>query len=130
MPPPLHILHCPDVVGGFGYALARAERRLGQQSWSVAFDAGPYRLENDEYLWRPGDSRLRKEVGRWRLLWRALRDFDGPDRHTPVAMAVRGPKARALAAEVADTVTFVQAPDEPRAEVTRLARDLRGNNAQ
>jgi alkanesulfonate monooxygenase SsuD/methylene tetrahydromethanopterin reductase-like flavin-dependent oxidoreductase (luciferase family) len=54
-----------------------------------------------------------------------LRDFDGLDRHTPVAMAVRGPKARALAGEVADTVTFVQSPDESRAEVTRLARDLR-----
>jgi hypothetical protein len=76
MPPPLRILHCPDVVGGYGYALAREERRLGHKSWSVAFDAGPYRLENDEYLWRPGDSRLRKEVGRWRLLLRALRDFD------------------------------------------------------
>ncbi|NKQ57745.1 LLM class flavin-dependent oxidoreductase [Amycolatopsis sp. K13G38] len=54
----------------------------------------------------------------------ALRDLDGPGRHTPVAMAVRGPKARALAAEVADTVTFVQVPDEPRGEVTRLARDF------
>ena len=53
-----------------------------------------------------------------------LQDFDGPDRHTPVAMAVRGPKARALAAEVADTVTFVQAADETRAEVTRLAREM------
>src|SRR5436190_18557493 len=56
---------------------------------------------------------------------RALRDLDGPDRHTPVAMAVRGPKARALAAEVADTVTFAQLPDEPRVEVARLARDFR-----
>src|SRR4030095_7592198 len=49
---------------------------------------------------------------------RALRDFDGRDRHTPVAMAVRGPKARALAAEVADTVTFVQSPDEAPAPGT------------
>jgi alkanesulfonate monooxygenase SsuD/methylene tetrahydromethanopterin reductase-like flavin-dependent oxidoreductase (luciferase family) len=56
---------------------------------------------------------------------RALRDLDGPDRHTPVAMAVRGPKARALAAEVADTVTFAQSPDESRVEVARLARDFR-----
>ncbi|GAA0455986.1 N5,N10-methylene tetrahydromethanopterin reductase [Paractinoplanes deccanensis] len=56
---------------------------------------------------------------------RALREFDGAGRHTPVAMAVRGPKARALAAEVADTVTFVQRADEPRAEVARLARDFR-----
>jgi len=51
-----------------------------------------------------------------------LRDLDGPDLHTPVVMAVRGPKARALAAEVADTVTFATVPGEPRAEVSRLAR--------
>jgi alkanesulfonate monooxygenase SsuD/methylene tetrahydromethanopterin reductase-like flavin-dependent oxidoreductase (luciferase family) len=56
---------------------------------------------------------------------RALRDLDGPDLHTPVVMAVRGPKARALAAEVADTVTFAQLPDESRTEVARLARDFR-----
>ena len=56
---------------------------------------------------------------------RALRDLDGPGLHTPVAMAVRGPKAQALAAEVADTVTFAQLPGEPRVEVARLARDLR-----
>jgi alkanesulfonate monooxygenase SsuD/methylene tetrahydromethanopterin reductase-like flavin-dependent oxidoreductase (luciferase family) len=55
----------------------------------------------------------------------ALRDLDGPGLHTPVVMAVRGPKAQALAAEVADTVTFTQLPDEPRAEVTRLARGFR-----
>ncbi|MEV0708480.1 LLM class flavin-dependent oxidoreductase [Nocardia aurea] len=54
----------------------------------------------------------------------ALRDLDGPDLHTPVAMAVLGPKARALAAEVADTVTFALG-DQPRAEVERLACDFR-----
>ena len=55
----------------------------------------------------------------------ALRDLDGPDRHTPVVMAVRGPKAQALAAEVADTVTFALMPGEPRAKVVRLVRDFR-----
>jgi alkanesulfonate monooxygenase SsuD/methylene tetrahydromethanopterin reductase-like flavin-dependent oxidoreductase (luciferase family) len=55
----------------------------------------------------------------------ALRDLDGPDLHTPVAMAVRGPKAQALAADVADTVTFAMMPDEPRAEVVQLARGFR-----
>src|SRR5580698_7665929 len=35
----------------------------------------------------------------------ALRNLDGPGLHTAVAMAVRGPKAMALAADVADTVT-------------------------
>jgi alkanesulfonate monooxygenase SsuD/methylene tetrahydromethanopterin reductase-like flavin-dependent oxidoreductase (luciferase family) len=55
----------------------------------------------------------------------ALRDLDGPGLHTPVVMAVRGPKAQALAADVADTVTFALSPDESRADVTRLARGFR-----
>jgi alkanesulfonate monooxygenase SsuD/methylene tetrahydromethanopterin reductase-like flavin-dependent oxidoreductase (luciferase family) len=55
----------------------------------------------------------------------ALRDLDGPDLRTPVVMAVRGPKAQALAAEVADTVTFALLPGESRVEVARLARDIR-----
>jgi alkanesulfonate monooxygenase SsuD/methylene tetrahydromethanopterin reductase-like flavin-dependent oxidoreductase (luciferase family) len=54
-----------------------------------------------------------------------LRELDGPDLHTPVLMAVRGPKAQALAAEVADTVTFATMPGESRLEVARLARDFR-----
>ena len=56
---------------------------------------------------------------------RALRDLDGPTLHTPVVMAVRGPKALALAADVADTVTFALLPGESRVEVARLARDFR-----
>jgi alkanesulfonate monooxygenase SsuD/methylene tetrahydromethanopterin reductase-like flavin-dependent oxidoreductase (luciferase family) len=56
---------------------------------------------------------------------RKLRDLDGPDLHTPVVMAVRGPKAQALAAEVADTVTFAIFPGESRVDVARRARDFR-----
>jgi alkanesulfonate monooxygenase SsuD/methylene tetrahydromethanopterin reductase-like flavin-dependent oxidoreductase (luciferase family) len=55
----------------------------------------------------------------------ALRHLDGPDLHTPVVMAVRGPKAQALAAELADTVTFALLPGDPRVEVTQLVRDFR-----
>jgi alkanesulfonate monooxygenase SsuD/methylene tetrahydromethanopterin reductase-like flavin-dependent oxidoreductase (luciferase family) len=54
-----------------------------------------------------------------------LRDLDGPDLHTPVVMAVRGPKAQAVAAEVADTVAFALFPGEDRAEMTRVVRDFR-----
>jgi alkanesulfonate monooxygenase SsuD/methylene tetrahydromethanopterin reductase-like flavin-dependent oxidoreductase (luciferase family) len=54
-----------------------------------------------------------------------LRDLDGPDLHTPVVMAVRGPKAQALAADLADTVTFALMPGEDRAETTRVVRDFR-----
>jgi len=55
----------------------------------------------------------------------SLRELDGPDLHTPVVMAVRGPKARTLAADLADTVTFATSPGESRAEIMRLAADFR-----
>jgi alkanesulfonate monooxygenase SsuD/methylene tetrahydromethanopterin reductase-like flavin-dependent oxidoreductase (luciferase family) len=55
----------------------------------------------------------------------ALRDLDGPDLHTPVVMAVRGPKAQALAGDLADTVNFASMPGETRLEVAQLARDFR-----
>ena len=54
----------------------------------------------------------------------ALRALDGEQVHTPVAMAVIGPKARAMAAEIADTVTFAMAPNEPRADVVERVRDF------
>ncbi len=55
----------------------------------------------------------------------SLRELDGADRHTPVVMAVRGPKAQALAADLADTVTFFAMPNDPRAELIRLAVEFR-----
>ncbi|MEV0683279.1 LLM class flavin-dependent oxidoreductase [Nocardia sp. NPDC050378] len=57
-----------------------------------------------------------------------LRELDGPHRRTPVAMAVYGPKARALAAEIADTVTFPLG-DLPRNQVERLTREFRTGNS-
>lgn len=59
----------------------------------------------------------------------ALRELDGGSRHTPVAMAVSGPKARALAAEIADTVTFAMAPSESRAAVEQRIRDFHSTRA-
>ncbi len=55
----------------------------------------------------------------------SLRELDGPELHTPVVMAVRGPKARALAADLADTVAFATMPGDSRAEIVRLASELR-----
>src|SRR5207249_336502 len=46
-----------------------------------------------------------------------LRELDGPALHTAVAMAVHGPKAQALAADLADTVTFALMPGDARAAV-------------
>ena len=52
----------------------------------------------------------------------ALRGLDAEQPHTPVAMAVIGPRARALAAQIADIVTFAMMPDEPRAAVVQRVR--------
>jgi alkanesulfonate monooxygenase SsuD/methylene tetrahydromethanopterin reductase-like flavin-dependent oxidoreductase (luciferase family) len=54
-----------------------------------------------------------------------LRELDGPDLHTPVVMAVHGPKAQALAADLADTVTFALMPGDARADIERVVRDFR-----
>ena len=54
----------------------------------------------------------------------ALRALDGEQGRTPVAMAVIGPKARALAGEIADTVTFAMAPYEARADVVQRVLDF------
>lgn len=67
----------------------------------------------------------RERLGQIRDTVAALRALDGPDLHTPVVMAVRGPQGQALAAELADTVTFVGMPDDPGPEIARLARSFR-----
>jgi alkanesulfonate monooxygenase SsuD/methylene tetrahydromethanopterin reductase-like flavin-dependent oxidoreductase (luciferase family) len=58
---------------------------------------------------------------------KTLRDLDGAGLHTPVVMAVRGPKSQALAAEVADIVTFVLPPNEAGASATELAHGFRAS---
>ena len=53
-----------------------------------------------------------------------LRELDG-QAHTPVLMAAGGPKARALAARIADTVHLAAAPLATRDEVAAMAADVR-----
>ena len=53
-----------------------------------------------------------------------LRELDG-DRHTPVLMAVSGRKALAVAAAQADIVTLAIGPLGSRADMARLADELR-----
>jgi alkanesulfonate monooxygenase SsuD/methylene tetrahydromethanopterin reductase-like flavin-dependent oxidoreductase (luciferase family) len=66
----------------------------------------------------------RERLARVRETVATLRDLDGPDVHTPVVMAVRGPKAQALALEVADTVTIAAFAGDTRAAVAAMARDI------
>jgi len=72
----IRILHCPNMVGGNPCGLARAERELGLESWSVSFTQNPYGYKADEVLWSDRNGRIIREIKRWRLFLRALRDFD------------------------------------------------------
>lgn len=111
-------------------------------AWNTAWEAHSLsvltegRFEMGIGTGRPGIDELIRELGmpvassaerltRVRDTVTALRDLDGSDLHTPVAMAVRGPKAQALALELADTVNFALPPGETRSDVMRLARKFR-----
>lgn len=72
----IRVLHCPTMVGGNPQGLARAERELGLQSWSVAFGRSSFEFDADEVLFPDGHSQVLYETKRWRLLWRALKEFD------------------------------------------------------
>jgi alkanesulfonate monooxygenase SsuD/methylene tetrahydromethanopterin reductase-like flavin-dependent oxidoreductase (luciferase family) len=113
-----------------------------RMSWSVAWEAHSLsvltegRFEMGIGTGRPGIEDELRELGlpvvspgqrlsQVRDAVTSLRELDGPDLRTPVVMAVRGPKAQALAADVADTVTFVTSPDDSRAEIMRLATEFR-----
>jgi alkanesulfonate monooxygenase SsuD/methylene tetrahydromethanopterin reductase-like flavin-dependent oxidoreductase (luciferase family) len=110
-------------------------------AWSIAWEAHSLssltegRFEMGIGTGRPGIEDELREVGMpvqppagrldtVRQTVARLRDLDGPDAHTPVVMAVRGPKARALAAEVADTVTFAASPSDTREQSAAMARDF------
>ena len=111
-------------------------------SWSMAWEAHSLsvltegRFEMGIGTGRPGIEDELRELGlpvvppgqrlsQVRDAVTSLRELDGPDLHTPVVMAVRGPKAQALAADLADTVTFATMPGDSRAEIMRLAAEFR-----
>lgn len=134
-------------------AAAVADLRVGtwvyasplRPAWNAAWEAHSLsvltegRFEMGIGTGRPGIEDELRELGmpalrpserleRVRETVTTLRDLDGPDGHTPVVMAVRGPKAQALAAELADTVTFALFPGETRAQITQRVRDFRATN--
>ena len=113
-----------------------------RMSWSLAWEAHSLsvltegRFEMGLGTGRPGIEDELRELGlpvvspgqrlsQVRDAVTSLRELDGPDLRTPVVMAVRGPKAQALAADLADTVTFATSPDDSRAEIMRLATEFR-----
>ncbi|MGE0825497.1 MAG: glycosyltransferase family 1 protein [Candidatus Binatia bacterium] len=72
----LRVLHWPSATGGNPPGLARAERALGLDSWSIVTRQNYFQYQADEVLLAQDESRLALEVKRWHVLWRALREFD------------------------------------------------------
>jgi glycosyltransferase involved in cell wall biosynthesis len=72
----LRILHCPTMTRGHPHGLAVAEREIGLASWSVAFEQTPFDFPSDEVVFPRPVNPLRRELRRWPLLWRAIRNFD------------------------------------------------------
>ncbi|MGH8860642.1 MAG: LLM class flavin-dependent oxidoreductase [Jatrophihabitantaceae bacterium] len=110
-------------------------------AWSTAWEAHSLsvltdgRFEMGIGTGRPGIADQLRELGlpvvpasqrsgQVREVVTVLRELDGSDLHTPVVMAVAGPKAQALAAELADTVTFVMPQIEKRAETMHRVRQF------
>ena len=73
---PLRVLHCPALVGGHAYGLARAERELGLESRTLTLEQPQYGYETDEVLFPEGTRRLARELRRWGFVLRELRSFD------------------------------------------------------
>lgn len=72
---PLRVLHTPTNVGNHPQALARAEQALGLDSRCVTVGEPPFGYDVDETVALPAGE-LAGQVARWRLLARALREFD------------------------------------------------------
>lgn len=140
----------PAPAPALAMAAAQTNLRVGtwvyasplRPAWSMAWEAHSMtvltegRFEMGIGTGRPGIEDLLRDLGmpveppsarlaRVRETVAGLRDLDGPAVHTPVVMAVRGPKAQALALEVADTVTIASMADDSRDAVAGMARSLR-----
>ena len=64
------------MTGGNPQGLARAERQVGLNSWAVAFCQTHFGYTTDEVLWENRHNYVTREIRRWKLLWRAIRNFD------------------------------------------------------
>ncbi len=73
---PLRVLHCPTNTGAHPAGVAWGERLAGLDSHCVTLREDPFGFRADEVLAPEGTSPVRFEARRWRLLLRALRDFD------------------------------------------------------
>ena len=71
----MRVLHCPDVVGGNAPALSAAQRALGATTCCVCLSSNPFGFPADETPFARRGT-LRREFARWKMVWRALHEFE------------------------------------------------------
>lgn len=72
----MKVLHCPTTTGGNPQGLARAERRVGLGSRSIAFCQNYLSYSCDEFLWNDDTPLWRQQIASLGLLLNAYRSFD------------------------------------------------------
>lgn len=72
----MKILHCPTTTGGNPQGLAKAERELGLDSWSMAFCDSYMKYGPDKVLWKQGENPIICEFKRWKFFISAIRHYD------------------------------------------------------
>lgn len=72
----LRVLHCPWIVGGHAAGLSAAERQLGVESRTLAFRASSFGYAVDEILWGADEPAVFRQLKRFSVLPRILREFD------------------------------------------------------
>src|SRR5689334_3693349 len=70
------ILHAPIDIGGHASGLAAAQRQLGFDAICVSLYPAPHSEGRAEQLCRADGGTAEREFMRWRLFWRAIREFD------------------------------------------------------
>jgi glycosyltransferase involved in cell wall biosynthesis len=73
-PRALKILHCPDLIGGHPYGIAKAERTIGLSSHCIALRPHPFGYPADQIL--SSGSEISAQLARWRLLGLAMGNYD------------------------------------------------------
>ncbi len=72
----MRILHCPDVVGGQAPSISRYERSFGHHSRVISYTDSVFGYPSDEVLWKIRSTHGQQEKQRWKLLAKAIADYD------------------------------------------------------
>lgn len=72
----MKILHCPTSTGGHPWGLSRAERRLGQTSFSACFHQDYLGFPADLFIYNKEESKLVQQLKCWKFLLSEAKKFD------------------------------------------------------